>query len=307
MTDTTAPDAGLGASSTADEVLAGVDLSGRRALVTGGASGIGLETTRALAAAGAELVVAARDPDVAARSIAALGVLPRTVRVEPLDLADRASVRAFVQRWHGPLHILVANAGVALTPLSRTVEGWELQLATNHIGHAALAIGLRPRLAPGARVVVLSSGAHLRWPVDFDDLHFERRPYDRWAAYGQSKSANVLFAVGAASRWTDDGIAVNAVMPGVIETNLQRHFAVDELAALRADATLTFKSPAQGAATSVFAAASPAADGITGRYLEDCAVAGIRQRGQRVGVAEHAMDPERAGRLWSVTEQLLSE
>ncbi len=217
-----------GFETTSNEVADGVDLTGKRAIVTGGASGIGAETARALASAGAEVILAVRDVDsgtqVAEDIIAKTG--NAQVTAAPLELTDRKSVANFVDGWRGPLHILVNNAGImALPELHRTPEGWELQFATNHLGHFNLALGLHGALATagGARVVSVSSNAHRMSPVVFDDIHFERRPYDPWLAYGQSKTANVLFAVEAAKRWAPDGIIANAVMPGGIRTNLQRY------------------------------------------------------------------------------------
>jgi NAD(P)-dependent dehydrogenase (short-subunit alcohol dehydrogenase family) len=295
-----------GARTTAAEVVAGVDLSGRRAVVTGGASGIGVETARALAGAGADVTIAVRNLEAGAKTAAEIG---RNVEVAPLDLADRASVAAFVAGWDGPLHILVNNAGVMAPPLTRTPEGWELQFATNHLGHFGLATGLHAALAAagGARVVSVSSTAHLRSDVDLEDLMFERRPYDPWLAYGQSKTANVLFAVAAAARWADDGITVNALNPGGIRTNLQRHIDVDALVAdvARQGGDITWKTPEQGAATSVLLAASPLVEGVTGRYFEDVAEARPHQEGTRTGVAAYALDPGSAARLWTVSQELL--
>jgi len=213
--------------STAAEVIDGIDLSGKRAIVTGGASGIGVETARALASAGAEVVLAVRNLEAGARTAAEIvdSTGNSQIRVSPLDLADQKSVAAFVADWDGPLHILVNNAGVMASPLARTAEGWEMQFATNHLGHFALATGLHRALAAagGARVVAVSSAAHLRSPVVFEDIQFNHREYEPWTAYGQSKTANVLFAVEGAKRWADDGITVNALHPGGIRTNLQRH------------------------------------------------------------------------------------
>jgi NAD(P)-dependent dehydrogenase (short-subunit alcohol dehydrogenase family) len=218
----------FGATSTAFEVLDGVDLRGKRAVVTGGASGIGVETARALASAGAEVTLAVRNTDAGARTAGDLAASTGNERVpvEPLDLADQASVAAFVAAWSGPLHILVDNAGIMAAPETRTPQGWELQFATNHLGHFALTTGLHDALAAaaGARVVVVSSVGHINADVDFDDINFERRPYDPWLAYGQSKTANILFAVEAARRWAADGIAVNALNPGrITATNLSRY------------------------------------------------------------------------------------
>jgi NAD(P)-dependent dehydrogenase (short-subunit alcohol dehydrogenase family) len=295
-----------GAQTTAAEVVAGVDLTGRRAVVTGGASGIGVETARALALAGADVTIAVRNLDAGAKTAADIG---RNVEVRPLDLADRASVAAFVAAWEGPLHILVNNAGVMASPLVRTPEGWEQQFATNHLGHFALATGLHEALAAGrARVVAVSSTAHQRSDVDFDDLMFDRRAYDPWLAYGQSKTANVLFAVEAATRWAGDGITVNALNPGGIHTNLQRHIDVDALVAdiARQGGEVNWKTTEQGAATSVLLAASPLVEGVTGRYFEDVAEARPHREGTRTGVAAYALDPDSAARLWTVSEELLS-
>ncbi|CUU55328.1 NAD(P)-dependent dehydrogenase, short-chain alcohol dehydrogenase family [Parafrankia irregularis] len=313
------------AESTAAEVIAGIDLTGRRAIVTGGASGIGIETARALASAGAEVTLAVRDLAAGERTAADItgsgsGTAAGRVLVEALDLADQASVAAFVRRWDGPLDILVNNAGVMASPLTRTPEGWELQFATNHLGHFALTVGLHDALAAaaaaggggsvggGARVVSVSSSAHHRSPVVFDDIHFDRRPYDPWGAYGQSKTANVLFAVEASRRWADDGITVNALMPGGIRTNLQRYVSDEDLARLRAAAgggDLKWKTPEQGAATSVLVATSPLLAGIGGRYFEDCNEAQVGVLGARNGVAAYALDPDAAAQLWDVSERTL--
>ena len=303
----------FGAESTAAEVIAGVDLTGRRAIVTGGASGIGIETARALAGAGAEVTLAVRDLDAGERTaqdiVAATG--NKQLLVAPLDLADQASVASFVAAWEGPLHILVNNAGVMASPELRTPEGWELQFATNHLGHFALATGLHRSLAAadGARVVSVSSSAHLRSPVVFEDIHFRERAYEPWAAYGQSKTANVLFAVEAAKRWAGDGITVNALMPGAIRTNLQRHVSEEDLDRLRAAAGgggPVWKTPQQGAATSVLLATSPLLEGVGGRYFEDCNEAAPNQPGTRNGVASYALDPQAAAQLWQVTVAMLA-
>ncbi|HEY3711844.1 MAG TPA: SDR family NAD(P)-dependent oxidoreductase [Amycolatopsis sp.] len=290
----------FGATSTAAEVVAGLDLTGRRAVVTGGASGLGAETARALAGANAEVTLAVRDVAAGERVAAGIGA-----RVARLDLADRGSVAEFVAGWTGPLDILVANAGVMATPELRTPEGWELQFATNHLGHFALATGLRSALASagGARVVSVSSVGHVNADVDFADIHFRRRPYDRWIAYGQSKTANVLFAVEAAKRWRADGIAVNALNPGrITETALGRHVGAIAAAPASFDpgsSDVSWKNAEQGAATSVLLAASPLVEGVTGQYFEDCQVAAEHRPGVRRGVAGYALDPEHAARLWS--------
>jgi NAD(P)-dependent dehydrogenase (short-subunit alcohol dehydrogenase family) len=310
--------------STAAEVIAGIDLTGRRAIVTGGASGIGIETARALASAGAEVTLAVRDLEAGKRTAADItqSTGGNQVLVDPLDLADPASVAAFTERWYGPLHILVNNAGIMASPLMRTPQGWEMQFATNHLGHFALATGLHRALAAaqGARVVSVSSSAHHRSPVVFEDIHFTNRPYDPFLAYGQSKTANVLFAVEATRRWASDGITANALMPGGIRTNLQRYVTDEELERLRAaaggpgqsnaaagGARLMWKTPEQGAATSILVATSPLLDGIGGRYFEDCNEAEVGQIDARHGVAPYALDPEAAARLWQVSAGTLAD
>jgi NAD(P)-dependent dehydrogenase (short-subunit alcohol dehydrogenase family) len=299
----------FGFGTTAAEVAAGVDLTGRRALVTGAASGLGVETVRALAGAGAEVILAVRD--VATGERTAKDVAETTgneaLRAVALDLSDPVSVTAFVASWDGPLHVVVNNAGVMACPETRTPLGWELQFATNHLGHFALATGLHDALAAdgAARIVAVSSSGHQASPVIFDDLNFLFRPYDPWLAYGQSKTANVLFAVEATRRWADDGITANAVMPGAVHTNLQRHTGGVGSGRTPAD---QFKSVQQGAATSVFAAVSPLLEGIGGRYFADCNEAETvdSRTGTLGGVARYALDPANAQRLWTVSEELLA-
>jgi NAD(P)-dependent dehydrogenase (short-subunit alcohol dehydrogenase family) len=300
----------FGAESTAAEVLAGVDLSGRRAIVTGGASGIGAETARALASANAEVTIAVRDVEAGEQMAAEI---PGDVHVAQLDLADQASVAAFVAGWAGPLHILVNNAGIMASPLLRTAQGWEMQFATNHLGHFALATGLHDALAAagGARVVSVSSVGHLNGGIDFEDVHFQRRPYDPWVAYSQSKTANILFAVGAAARWSGDGIAVNALTPGRIRTNLMRFIGDERNAAVPTSfearsAEIGWKTVPQGAATSVLLAGSPLLEGVSGRYFEDCQEAEPNEPGVRRGVAAYALDSVAADRLWQLSVDTLA-
>ena len=289
----------FGFRSTASEVLDGVDLSGRRAVVTGASSGIGVETARALAAAGADVVLAVRDPAAGERTAAAIG--PRA-SAAVLDLADLESVRAFVAAWDGPLDILVNNAGIMATPEQHTPQGWELQFAVNHLGHFALTTGLHQYLAAAgdARVVAVSSSAHQGSPVIFDDLHFVFRHYDPGLAYAQAKTANVLFAVGASARWAGDGITANSLMPGAISTGLQRHSGGFQNPPEEA------KTVEQGAATSVLLAGSPLLVGVGGRYFVDCNEAEVLERrsGDMSGVARYAIDPANAERLWEVSEEL---
>ena len=308
-----------GPATTAAEIVADLDLHGRRAVVTGASSGIGTETARALASAGAEVTLAVRNLEAGRKAADRIAdELPSgagVLRVSPLDLADPASVAGFVSAWTGPLHILVNNAGVmALPQLTRTPAGYEMQFATNHLGHFALARGLHRWLseAGGARVVSVASIGHQFCPVVFDDLHYRFRPYDQWTSYGQSKTANVLFAVGAGQRWADDGIAVNALMPGnVASTALARHMTPDDLAAFGETTDLALppaKSIEQGAATSVLLAASPDVEGVTGRYYEDCDEAQrVTERGTHTGgVAPYALDPGNAERLWQISTELTS-
>ena len=308
-----------GPATTAAEIVADLDLHGRRAVVTGASSGIGTETARALASAGVEVTLAVRNLEAGRKAADRIAdELPSgagVLRVSPLDLADPASVAGFVSAWTGPLHILVNNAGVmALPQLTRTPAGYEMQFATNHLGHFALARGLHRWLgeAGGARVVSVASIGHQFCPVVFDDLHYRFRPYDQWTSYGQSKTANVLFAVGAGQRWSDDGIAVNALMPGnVASTALARHMTPDDLAAFGETTDLALppaKSIEQGAATSVLLAASPNVEGVTGRYYEDCDEAQrVTERGTHTGgVAPYALDPGNAERLWQISTELTS-
>ncbi|MER6470915.1 SDR family NAD(P)-dependent oxidoreductase [Streptomyces collinus] len=300
----------FGAQSTASEVAAGIDLTGRQAVVTGATGGLGRETARALASAGAEVTVAGRTPQAAtavAQDITAVtgNSLTRAAR---LDLADPASVAAFVADWRGPLHILVNNAGIMATPELRTPAGRELQFATNHLGHFALTVGLHDALATtrDARVVVVSSVGHVNGPVRFDDPDFVKEPYDPWLAYAQSKTANVLFAVEAAKRWAADGIAVNALNPGRIwATGLGRHMEAPPASFDPAGSSgVSEKTIAQGAATSVLLAASPLVEGVTGRYFEDCQEAGPHTPGVRRGVAAHAVDPDSARKLWDLSMRM---
>jgi NAD(P)-dependent dehydrogenase (short-subunit alcohol dehydrogenase family) len=305
----------FGRSSTAAEVVRGIDLSGRRIVVTGAASGIGVETARALAGAGADVTLAVRNLE--AGEATARDITESTgnakVHVAFLDLADRASIAAFAGEWSGPLHVLVNNAGMMASPEEHTGEGWELQFATNHLGHFALALALHDALAAAgnARIVAVSSSAHRISPVVFEDIHFESREYEPWAAYGQSKTANALFAVEATRRWAAEGITANSLMPGAIRTNLQRYVIDDEATQARwAEAERTnsiyWKSTEEGAATSVLLATAPALEGIGGRYFEDCNEAAVDESDTPMrGVRSWALDPEAAKRLWDVSLALL--
>jgi NAD(P)-dependent dehydrogenase (short-subunit alcohol dehydrogenase family) len=309
------------ATSTADDVVAGLDLTGVRTIVTGASSGIGVETARSLARAGAEVTLAVRNPDAGRRT--AEDITQSTgngnVHVGALDLVDRSSVAEFARGWTGPLHLLINNAGVIVSNLTRTREGWELQFATNHLGHFALSVALHDALAAGARergearIVSLTSGAHMRSPVVFDDIHFERRDYDPQAAYAQSKTANALFAVEATRRWAADGIFANAVNPGGVATGLQRDFTQkqkDYLAAAEASGAFVYKSSRQGAATTLVAAVAPEFAHTGGHYLDDGCEAYPTANDADLfthshGVKEWALNPEAAAKLWAVSLDLL--
>jgi NAD(P)-dependent dehydrogenase (short-subunit alcohol dehydrogenase family) len=308
----------FGLHSTAAEVVDGIDLTGKQAIVTGGASGIGVETARALAGAGATVTLAVRrtgdGEKVAADIRSSTG--NDDVGVAPLELTDPTSIAAFVAAWDRPLDILVNNAGVmAIQELTLTDRGREMQFATNHLGHFALALGLHDALAAAgnARIVSVSSSGHLRSPVIFDDLDYSFRDYDPFGAYGQSKTANVLFAVEATRRWAQEGITANALMPGGIATALQRHVGGAEYMA-QADerfrqAGSALKTVEQGAATSVLLATSPRLEGIGGRYFEDCNEAPvIHRRGEAGlgGVAPYALDLDNAHRLWEISLGFIS-
>jgi NAD(P)-dependent dehydrogenase (short-subunit alcohol dehydrogenase family) len=294
--------------STASEVIDGVDLSGKRVVITGANSGIGAETARALAVGGAEVTLAVRrfeaGEEVAANLREATG--NHAIRVARLDVSDLESVRAFTAAWQGPLHVLVNNAGIMMPPeLERGIAGHEQQFATNYLGHFALTLGLHRALADadGARLVSVSSGGHLFSPVVFDDIDFRFRPYDALAAYGQSKTAEILLAVEAQRRWADEGITANALHPGAVATNLQRHTG-----GLRTPEPYR-KTVEQGAATTVFLAASPLVEGVGGRYFEDVNQAPVvdarpTQLGVP-GVARYALDPANAERLWELASDIV--
>ncbi len=305
----------FGAFTPARDVVQGLDLSGRTAIVTGGATGIGVETARALSEAGARVVLAVRNLQAGAQAAADIARTAKApVTLESLDLADLASVRDFTDRWGDhPLHMLINNAGVMACPQSYTADDLEMQIGTNHFGHYRLAVGLVPALMAGARagrsarVVALSSIGHRRSPVHFDDVNYRHRPYDKWEAYGQSKTANALFAVGFDRRFRDQGITANAVMPGGIMTPLQRHLRREEMLDFgwineQGEVHAGFKTPEQGASTSVWAATAPELEGIGGLYLENCGQAPpFEKANPTIGVMPHALDPEAAERLWELS------
>ncbi len=308
----------FGPDSTTEEVLEGIDLSGKQALVTGASGGLGAETARALASRGAAVTLAVRDVEKGEGVVESIHRSTGNPAVDlgTLELVSRASIREFAERWlarHDTLHILVNNAGIMACPLARNEQGWELQFATNHMGHFLLSCLLVPALRRGApaRIVNLSSGGHRFGEVDFDDPHFERRAYDKWTAYGQAKTANALFAVELNRRLHSQGITANAVHPGVIVTELGRHLVREDIEALGSRSptgSLHYKKVEAGAATSVWAATSPELEGRGGLYLEDCHVG--KENVEEVAVDGYqpwALDPDRAARLWALSEELLGE
>ncbi len=301
---------GFGARSTAEEVLRGIDLSGKLAIVTGGYSGLGLETTRALAGAGAHVVVPARRPEAARQ---ALGDIDG-VEVDELDLGDLASVRGFAERFLATgrdADLVIGNAAIMACPETRVGPGWEAQFATNHLGHYALVNLLWPAIARGrGRVVAVSSAGHRRSGMRWDDVMFERG-YDKWQAYGQAKTANVLFAVHLDALAQASGVRAFAVHPGGILTPLQRHLPKEEMVALgwideEGNALpASLKTPEQGAATQVWAATSPQLDGMGGVYCEDCDIAEpTTEPDAPSGVRPYATDPGQAARLWALSAEL---
>lgn len=308
----------FGAFTPAREVVSGHDLTGKTAIVTGAATGIGIETARALAEAGADVVIAARKPDLAAAAIADINTTAKGpgARFEMLDLSELASIRAFAGRWGtAPLHILINNAAVMACPLDRTHDGFEMQIGTNHFGHFLLGVLLAPALEVGARqqgrparLVSLSSIGHRRSDINWEDPNYTTRPYEKWESYGQAKTANSLFAVGFNARYNARGVTANAVMPGGIMTPLQRHMSHEEMVAMGWIDEATgkirdgFKTPEQGASTSVWAAVGPELEGIGGLYLENCNQA-VPWKAEMPweGVMPHALNPESADRLWDLS------
>jgi NAD(P)-dependent dehydrogenase (short-subunit alcohol dehydrogenase family) len=308
----------FGAETTTDEVIGGIDLSGKVALVTGASGGLGAETARVLAAAGAAVTLAARDVAKAAQVAQQIraDTPGAALEVMQLELHRPESVRRFAGEWlagHPRLNLLVNNAGVMACPLARTEEGWEMQFATNHLGHFLLTSLLLPALRAGApaRIVNVSSAGHRFAPVDFDDPHFERRPYDKWVSYGQAKTANVLHAVELDRRLHGHGVRAFAIHPGAILTELGRHLDRDDIATLQSRAPgggLKFKPVEAGAATQVYAATAPELEGMGGLYLEDCRVSGLRRSDQDVrGYMPWAVDLSAAERLWVLSAMTLGE
>ncbi|WP_144127889.1 SDR family NAD(P)-dependent oxidoreductase [Catellatospora sichuanensis] len=307
----TTPQRGIGsgfdARSTTDDVLKGIDLTGKTAIVTGGYSGLGLVTTRALAGAGAHVVVPAKRPELARQELGGID----GVEIDALDLADLDSVRGFAERFCASgrdADIVINNAGIMACPETRVGPGWEAQFAVNHLGHYALINRIWPAIARArGRVVAVSSGAHGITGIRWHDVQ-STTGYDRWQAYGQAKAANVLFAVHLDKLGRDAGVRAFALHPGAILTPLQRHLSTDEMVAagwIDEDGNLadpTFKTLEQGAATQVWAATSPQLAGMGGVYCEDCDIAGPAS--DSGGVHAHAIDPAEAARLWELSAEL---
>ena len=299
---------------TALTVVDGVALTGKTCVITGASSGLGRESARALASAGAHVVLAARNPDALSEAQAWVQaeIPDAATTTVHLDLASLASVRSAakaIQKIAPAIHVLMNNAGVMFTPFGRTADGFEMQFGTNYLGHFELTRLLIPQLlaAGGARVVILSSDGHLLSDVDYDDPNWQRRPYDKFAAYGASKTANILHMVELDRRLRDDGVRAYSVHPGVVATALARHMTRDDFAKLNdfaatrtaTDIRRDFLTPEQGAATQVWAAVSPGLTGIGAVYLADCRV--------RDDVAPYAVDEQHAARLWELSESLCSE
>lgn len=313
-------DSPFGRHSEPHEVLAGIDLKGKVAIVTGGYSGIGLETVRALAAAGAAVTVPARDTE---KANAALAGMPGDIRIALMDLADIASVKRFALGFasdNTALDLLINNAGVMACPEMRVGPGWELQFGTNHMGHFAVATTLLPLIqrTENARVVALSSTGHKLSAIRWDDPNWTDGSYDKWKAYGQSKTANSLFALGMNARLKESGGEAFAVHPGGIFTPLQRHLPTEEMIVLgwlneqgeiSDGARAMFKTPSQGCTTTLWAATSPLLEGKGGVYCEDCNIAALsgEQPVRYRDVEPHAVDQDSAERLWEMSEKLLAQ
>jgi NAD(P)-dependent dehydrogenase (short-subunit alcohol dehydrogenase family) len=316
----------FGATSTTDEVLEGVDLSGKRVLVTGVSAGLGVETVRVLAAHGAEVVGAARDLNKAKAATAGVRAAAAGngggFELVELDLASLASVRACADGLVDdgkPFDLVIANAGVATTPFGKTADGFETQFGTNHLGHFLLVNRIATLMKPGARLVNVSSAGHRRADVDLNDPNFERTSYEPFVAYGRSKTANVLFAVEFDRRHKASGLSATAIHPGVIETELSRHVGADAVRSMierlsveqkaAGRPPIVWKSIPQGAATSVWAGVVAKAGDVGARYCEDCHVAEVVDAGLNVldGVRPYALNPERARALWTKSEQMVGE
>ena len=308
-------------ATTADEVLEGIDLTGKTALITGASSGLGAETARALASKGAKVIITARKAEKAAEVAASIRASygADKVDVEELELGSQSNIRAFADRIlksYDKLDILINNAGIMACPYAETADGIESQFGTNHIGHFLMTCLIAPTLIKGApsRIVSLSSRGHTISPVVFEDIQFKNREYEKWSAYGQSKTANALFAVELDRRLKGKGVRAFSVHPGAIQTGLSRHMGDAELEAMNqrmkeGPMAHHMKSVPAGAATSVYAATAPELEGKGGDYLEDCNIAEVREsmKDQADGVLPHAVDPEAARKLWDVSEEIVGQ
>jgi NAD(P)-dependent dehydrogenase (short-subunit alcohol dehydrogenase family) len=309
--------AGLDRFTDAAVIAQDYDLQGRNMIVTGGATGIGIETAQALAGAGANVMLAVRNRVVGEAAAAQINAAAGADRVSVglVDLSDLASVASFVSAWGDkPLHALINNAGVMACPLTYTANDLEMQIGTNHFGHFLLSVGLARALMNGAedgraaRLVSLSSIGHRRCGINWEDIHYRTRPYEKWESYGQAKTANSLFAVGFNARFAEHGVTANAVMPGGIMTPLQRHLPRGEMIAMgwmteEGVIAKGFKTPAQGASTSVWAAIGSELEGVGGLYLENLAQALPWGEEPAAGVMSYALDEGDAERLWAVSEE----
>lgn len=314
----------FGATTTADEVLEGIDLSGKLVVITGGASGIGQETARAMAAKGAQIVIPVRDMAKGEAAVTAIkeSVPDADIELMECDLGKMASIQFFAEAFliqHDQVDLLINNAGVMASPHMTTGDGLELQFGTNHIGHFLLTNLLMPALLKaaktggGARIVNLSSRGHHFDTVHFDDPHFEARDYDKWLAYGQAKTANIMFSVGLEKRLAGKGVHALAVHPGGIRTNLGRHLTEEDMAMLMkrmeesSGESFAFKTVEQGAATSCYAATAPELEGRGGVYLEDCHVAAVDDEDPSGSVRSYAVDPGNAEKLWALSESTVDQ
>lgn len=313
----------FGATTTADEVLAGKDLSGKTVLVTGGSSGLGQETARAMAAKGAHVIISARNPAQIEDAVAAIKADVPDAQLETLtcDLASLESIKAAgteANQRFDKIDILINNAGVMACPKMQTSDGFEMQFGTNHLGHFALTKHLMPLVEAGSdkRIVNLSSRGHHISPANLDDPHFETTEYTPWESYGRSKTANILFTKGLEDRFADKGVHAYAVHPGGIQTNLGRHLTEEDMAFLRkrmeeqakeTGVATMFKSISEGAATQVWAATAAELEGQGGVYCEDCHVADLDDVSSNGGVRSYALDKGEADRLWAMSEEMTGE
>ncbi len=314
----------FGATTTADEVLDGIDLTGKLVVITGGASGLGQETARAMAAKGAQVVIPVRDMAKGEAAVTAIrkSVSDADIELMQCDLGSMASIRAFAKAFlvqHDRIDLLINNAGVMACPHTTTSDGLEMQFGTNHIGHFLLTNLLMPavlegaKTGNGARIINLSSRGHHFDTVHFDDPHFETRDYDKWLSYGQAKTANIMFTVGLEKRLAGKGVHSLAVHPGGIRTNLGRHLTEDDIALLlkrmedNSEGNFAFKTVEAGAATSCYAATAPELEGRGGVYLEDCHIADVDDENPSGGVRSYAVDPGNAEKLWDLSEATVDQ